>query len=89
MGGDLNHIHHQLLYSGLNQRQAVVVLHSVTILLGIIGFLFTFLLDEYAAVILAIIGILGGFTARELYGFGHAHQPVEDELKPPAQTPGK
>lgn len=89
MDGDLKHIHHQLLYSGLNQRQAVVILYSVTIMLGIIGFAFTFLLDEYAAVILGIIGILGGFTAKELYGFGNAGESVEDESKPPAQTQGK
>jgi UDP-GlcNAc:undecaprenyl-phosphate GlcNAc-1-phosphate transferase len=81
MDADLNHIHHQLLHSGLNQRQAVVILYGFTVLFGIIAFAFTFLLDEYAAVILAVIGLLGGFTAKELYGFGSRPAAQESELK--------
>jgi hypothetical protein len=65
----------------LNQRQAVVILYGFTVLFGIIAFAFTFLLDEYAAVILAVIGLLGGFTAKELYGFGSRPAAQESELK--------
>ena len=81
MSADREHIHHQLLAFGLNQRQAVIILYSVTIVLGIIAFAFTVLLDEYAAVVLSIIGILGGFTAKELNAFGTTRTPMEREFK--------
>jgi UDP-GlcNAc:undecaprenyl-phosphate GlcNAc-1-phosphate transferase len=77
MGADRHHIHHQLLHVGLNQRQAVIILYGISILLGIIGFAFTVLLDEYAAAILAIIGILGGFLAKELNVFGTTRPRLE------------
>lgn len=70
MQADRQHIHHRLIGVGLNQRQAVWILYGVTIVLGIIGFTFTVLLDEYAAVIVVIIGVLGGFLAKELRLFG-------------------
>jgi UDP-GlcNAc:undecaprenyl-phosphate GlcNAc-1-phosphate transferase len=68
--GDKLHIHHLLLSSGLSQRQAVTLLYGVTIILGILGFTFTYLLDEYAAVILLLIGFLAGVLAKELNVFG-------------------
>jgi len=68
--GDKQHIHHLLLSSGLTQRQAVILLYGVTIVLGILGFTFTVLLDEYAAVILLVVGILAGVLAKELNVFG-------------------
>lgn len=81
MGADREHIHHQILAFGLNQRQAVTILYFVTIVLGIIAFAFTVLLDEYAAVVLGIIGLLGGFTAKELNVFGTTRAPMEREFK--------
>lgn len=63
---DREHIHHRLLDVGLTQRQVVHFLYGVTILLGIIAFSFTVMLDEYAALIVFIIGLMGAFLAREL-----------------------
>jgi UDP-GlcNAc:undecaprenyl-phosphate GlcNAc-1-phosphate transferase len=74
---DSQHIHHQLLHAGLTQRQAVLILYALTIILGIIGFSFTVLLDEYAAVIVIIIGLLGGFVAKELNVFGRERRLME------------
>ncbi len=74
---DRGHIHHRLLSWGLDQRQAVFILYGISITLGIIAFGFTLMLDEYAAVILGIIGVLGGFTARELNIFGTSRTRME------------
>jgi UDP-GlcNAc:undecaprenyl-phosphate GlcNAc-1-phosphate transferase len=87
MGPDRHHIHHQLLHVGLNQRQAVMILYGISILLGIIGFAFTVLLDEYAAAILAIIGILGGFLAKELNVFGTTRPRLERAFRRQKFTP--
>jgi len=76
-GADREHIHHRLLAWGLNQRQVVIILYVITILLGIIAFAFTVLLDEYAAVIVGIIGLLGGFIAKELNVFGTSRPRME------------
>ncbi len=78
---DSQHIHHQLLKAGLTQKQAVWILYSLTIILGIIGFSFTVLLDEYAAVIVIVIGLLGGFVAKELNVFGRERQMMEREFR--------
>jgi UDP-GlcNAc:undecaprenyl-phosphate GlcNAc-1-phosphate transferase len=78
---DSQHIHHQLLRAGLTQRQAVWILYAMTIILGIIGFCFTVLLDQYAAVIVIIIGVLGGFVAKELNVFGRERQMMEREFR--------
>ena len=78
---DRQHIHHQLLAFGLNQRQAVLILYGISIVLGIIGFAFTVLLDQYAAVILGIFGLLGGFAAKELHLIGPKRPPMEREFR--------
>lgn len=80
-GADSEHIHHRLLHVGLTQRQVVLILYSLTILLGIIGFSFTVLLDEYAAVILLIIGMLGGFLGKELKVFARERRTMEREIR--------
>lgn len=67
---DKEHLHHRLLDIGLNQRQTVLLLHFITVLLGIIAFAFTVQLDEYAAVVVVLIGVLGGVLAKELDLFG-------------------
>jgi UDP-GlcNAc:undecaprenyl-phosphate GlcNAc-1-phosphate transferase len=76
---DSHHIHHRLLRAGLNQKQVVFLLYAITIFLGIIGFCFTVLLDEYAAVIVIIIGWIAGFTAKELDLFGRQRRQMERE----------
>ncbi len=78
---DRAHIHHRLLSSGLTQRQVVIVLYAVSIVLGIIAFTLTALLDEYAAVVLGIIGLLGGFSAKELNAFGTTRPRMEREFR--------
>lgn len=67
---DRGHLHHRLLDVGLTQRQTVYLLYFVTVLLGIIAFAFTVQLNEYASVIVVVIGLLGGLLARELNLFG-------------------
>ncbi|MCH8820800.1 MAG: undecaprenyl/decaprenyl-phosphate alpha-N-acetylglucosaminyl 1-phosphate transferase [Acidobacteria bacterium] len=67
---DREHLHHRLLDLGLNQRQTVLLLNFVTLLLGIIAFAFTVQLNEYAAVVVVLIGVLGGMLAKELHLFG-------------------
>lgn len=71
---DRQHLHHQLLRLGFTQRQVVYLLYGVTIVLGILAFAFTFVLDRYAAVIVIIIGVLGGVLGRELNLIGHRHR---------------
>ena len=67
---DKEHRHHRLLDLGLNQKQTVLLLYFVTVLLGIIAFAFTVQLNEYAAVVIVLIGLLGGLLAKELHLFG-------------------
>jgi len=78
---DRQHIHHQLLSFGLSQRQAVLILYSISIVLGITAFAFTVLLDEYAAVILGIFGLLGGFAAKEMHLIGPKRPAMEREFR--------
>ena len=80
-GADRLHIHHQLLAAGLDQKQVVWILYGITIVLGILGFTFTVLHDEYAAVIVVIIGVLGGFLANELNVFGTRRRAMEREYR--------
>jgi len=67
---DREHLHHRLLDLGLSQRQTVLFLYFITVLLGIIAFAFTVQLNEYAAVIIVVMGALGGLMAKELNLFG-------------------
>jgi len=48
----------------------VLFLYFITVLLGIIAFAFTVQLSEYAAVIIVVMGLLGGLMAKELNLFG-------------------
>ncbi|MFQ5930016.1 MAG: hypothetical protein ACE5MK_09970, partial [Acidobacteriota bacterium] len=72
---------HRLLDLGLNQRQTVLLLYFVTVLLGIIAFAFTVQLNEYAAVIIVVMGVLGGLMAKELNLFGTQATQTEREHK--------
>jgi UDP-GlcNAc:undecaprenyl-phosphate GlcNAc-1-phosphate transferase len=83
MLADTGHIHHRLVSAGMTQRQAVIILYAIGIVLGIIAFTFTLMLDEYAAVVLGIIGVLGGFTAKELNVFGTSRRRTDRETQIP------
>ncbi len=78
---DREHLHHRLLDLGLSQKQTVLFLYFVTVLLGIIAFAFTVQLDEYAAVIIVVIGVLGGLLAKELNLFGTKPTHTEREYR--------
>jgi len=67
---DREHLHHRLIDLGLSQRQTVLLLYFITVLLGIIAFAFTVQLNEHAAVIIVVMGVLGGLMAKELNLFG-------------------
>ncbi len=67
---DREHLHHRLIDLGLSQKQTVLLLYFNTVLLGIIAFAFTVQLNEYAAVIIVVMGVLGGLMAKELNLFG-------------------
>ena len=76
---DREHLHHRLIDLGLSQRQTVLFLYLITVLLGIIAFAFTVQLNEYAAVITVVIGVLGGLMAKELNLFGTKATQTERE----------
>ncbi|MDA2929733.1 undecaprenyl/decaprenyl-phosphate alpha-N-acetylglucosaminyl 1-phosphate transferase [Acidobacteria bacterium AH-259-O06] len=77
---DREHLHHRLIDLGLSQRQAVLLLYFVTVLLGIIAFAFTVQLNEYAAVVTVVIGVVGGLLAKELNLFGTQVRKMEREF---------
>lgn len=55
---DQEHIHHRLLGRGLSHRQAVYFIYIITIILGLIAFGFTAVKDEFAAILLLVIGLV-------------------------------
>ena len=63
---DREHLHHRLLDIGLNQKQTVLLLNFVTVLLGTIALAFTVQLNASVAVVIVLIGVLGGMLAKEL-----------------------
>lgn len=76
---DREHLHHRLIDLGLSQKQAVFLLYFITVLLGIIAFAFTVQLNEYAAVVIVLIGVVGGMLAKELNLFGTQSREMERE----------
>jgi len=78
---DREHLHHRLIDLGLNQKQAVLLLYFVTVLLGIIAFAFTVQLNEYAAVVVVLIGVLGGMLAKELQLFGTESEKMDRQYR--------
>jgi UDP-GlcNAc:undecaprenyl-phosphate/decaprenyl-phosphate GlcNAc-1-phosphate transferase len=66
---DRSHIHHKLLDLGLTQRQAVVILYGVSILLGGTALLLTVASSTQAALILVAMGLAGFLGIRRL-GYG-------------------
>lgn len=63
--GDNEHIHHKLLQHGLSQREAALVLYSVTAGFGLLSLV---LLQDRAtlAVVLVVIGVGAGFGVQQL-----------------------
>lgn len=55
---DQEHIHHRLLNMGMSHREVVVFIYVITILLGVIAFGFTAVKDEFAAILLIIVGVI-------------------------------
>ena len=78
---DRGHLHHRLMDLGLNQRQAVLLLYFITVLLGIIAFAFTVQLNEYATVIITTIGVLGAILAKEFNLFGIQRREMERQSR--------
>jgi UDP-GlcNAc:undecaprenyl-phosphate GlcNAc-1-phosphate transferase len=78
---DREHLHHRLMDLGLSQRQAVLLLYFITVLLGIIAFAFTVQLSQYAAVIAVVIGVVGGLLAKEINLFGQRRPNSENDTK--------
>jgi len=55
---DKNHIHHQLINLGLNQRQAVAVICGISLLLGISAIVLNVITSDQAMVLLVILAVL-------------------------------
>jgi UDP-GlcNAc:undecaprenyl-phosphate GlcNAc-1-phosphate transferase len=65
---DKRHLHHRFLQLGLNQRQVVVIFYLATIYFGVIAFLFVLIPNEYALLLLLLLGI-GLFFGMRTVGF--------------------
>jgi len=55
---DKEHIHHRLLYMGLSQRQAVLLLYSVSALFGIIAFMISVVESRNQFLLLSFVGVM-------------------------------
>lgn len=75
---DRSHIHHKLLDLGLTQKQAVVILYGVSLLLGGLALLLTVASSVQAALILASMG-LAGFLAIRRLGYGRLKHSAATE----------
>lgn len=64
MEADRGHLHHRLLDKGLSQRQTVLVLYTMSVLLGVAGILFSHLSIGIGLLVLAIVTALLLNTAR-------------------------
>ena len=65
---DKRHLHHRLLDMGLTQNQIVAVACMITLYLGMLGFLFVLIPNNYALILLALLA-LGLYMAIRLMGF--------------------
>jgi UDP-GlcNAc:undecaprenyl-phosphate GlcNAc-1-phosphate transferase len=65
---DKEHIHHRLLARGLSHRQAVLVLYSFCILLGVVALVLTYANSVQSAFVLVALGIVA-FVALRALGF--------------------
>ena len=64
MEADRGHLHHRLLDKGLSQKQTVLVLYAISLLLGTSGILFSHLSTGIALLVLAIVTALLINTAK-------------------------
>ncbi|MFC1674580.1 glycosyltransferase family 4 protein [Candidatus Omnitrophota bacterium] len=65
---DKKHLHHRLLDLGLTQRQIVSALYMAAVYFGIIAFLFVLIPNQYALLLLLLLGI-GIYLAVRAIGF--------------------
>lgn len=65
---DKKHLHHRFLELGLTQRQVVITLYLATVYFGIIAFLFVLIPNEYALLLLFLLGV-GLFFGIRTIGF--------------------
>ena len=71
---DKRHLHHRILEFGLKQREVVIAFYSATAYFGIIAFLFVFIPNQYALLLLLLLSI-GIFWGMRTIGF------IERKLK--------
>ena len=64
MEADRGHLHHRLLDKGLSQKQTVLVLYTISILLGTSGILFSHLSIGIGMIVLLVVSTLLFGTAR-------------------------
>jgi UDP-GlcNAc:undecaprenyl-phosphate/decaprenyl-phosphate GlcNAc-1-phosphate transferase len=77
---DRSHIHHKLLDLGLTQRQAVMILYGVSLLLGGMALLLTVASSMQAALILAAMGLAGFLGIRRL-GYGQLKRTLASQTE--------
>lgn len=65
---DKKHLHHRFLQLGLTQKQVVIAFYLATVYFGIIAFLFVLIPNEYALLLLFLLGI-GLFSGIRTIGF--------------------
>jgi UDP-GlcNAc:undecaprenyl-phosphate GlcNAc-1-phosphate transferase len=63
---DRDHIHHRLLKMGFTQRNAVVILYAITLLLGGIAFISVYFRDVNQALLVAAVAIASYIGIRKL-----------------------
>lgn len=61
---DRDHLHHRLLQMGLNQRQAVLFIYTVSLYLGFAAYILSELDGAAAALVLAVVGCTVWFGAK-------------------------
>lgn len=74
---DQRHMHHRLVKFGLKQRNVVLLLYGITILLSIVAMLLVYARDEQAAFILLVPAVVCFFTFRKL---GYINYLAVDKL---------
>ena len=74
---DKGHIHHLLLKNGHSQRQVVVIIYGITIILGGVALSFVYVKDQFAAFLLVIPGIILFFMVRKM---GYLEYIASDKL---------
>ena len=63
---DKEHLHHRLLQFGITHRRSVLILYSITIMMGITSLALVHARDDQAAFLLCIFGVSAIFAIRKL-----------------------